>query len=121
MGGDGGEAMSDTGHRHGRQCWVSASSGIPPQQALFNGSACAPSHPLLQMYSRSDAARKLAMHTQVCPRGLLALGCEDTVALADAGANALRLTWADLSSLGHPVAVSRGHRQGVLTFGASSK
>ena len=64
MGGDGDEAMSDTGHRHGRHCWVSATSGIPPQQPLFNGSACASSHPLLQLYTKSDAARKLAMHTQ---------------------------------------------------------
>ena len=56
--------MSDTGHKHGRHCWVSASSGIPPQQALFNGSACATHHPLLQLYSKSDAARKLSMHTQ---------------------------------------------------------
>ena len=67
MGGDAGEAMSDTGHKHGRHCWVSASSGIPPQQALFNGSACATSHPLnplLQLSSKSDAGRKLSMHTQ---------------------------------------------------------
>ena len=33
-------AVSETGHRHVPHCWATVTSGIPPQQPVFNGSIC---------------------------------------------------------------------------------
>eukprot|EP00803_Ostreobium_quekettii_P002515 evm.model.scf_113.4 EVM.evm.TU.scf_113.4 scf_113:72029-79810(+) len=39
-GSHGPEEQGDAGHRHVSHCWAVATSGIPPQQPLFNGSIC---------------------------------------------------------------------------------
>ena len=60
------EAVSDTGHRHGHSCWLSVTSGIPPQQPLFNGSACPPPSSLLALRGNPDSLLRAISGTQVC-------------------------------------------------------
>ena len=70
-----GESMSDTGHRHGHSCWLTATSGIPPQQPLFNGSACPPPSSLLALRSNPDSLLRALHGTQVSSAWLIMCGC----------------------------------------------